>query len=321
MDKATIAEIRKVVKNPVEFIEKRVDACTLFLTKHLEISSWLFAVVVLSAITSVVLPSDRHRETNRSLSSSMQANSNIVGRHFDSKNKASPPAVGIQQPESALKTDKSAKTSVWTDVSDRIRRFPLTTVVSVRPADSNSKVKWALSLKFVDQVVYQPVFSDEFLDTSNKPVVSYGIYFDTYSATKPIWEPLVTAEHRKGMYQRLATSLLTMRNYFFAQRSSNEDVEDTVARTIALMQSDISQPPFIRTQSNFPIGRSASFNLPSADRRLQLSRMFDEVATPERGSSASEGMQRTMSRLVHSVQTSFVFRIDILKTLIIKIEQ
>lgn len=320
MDKATIAEIRKVVKNPVEFIEKRIDMCTLFLIKHLEIGSWLFASVVLGATASVFVPSSR---PSREFFPSNQLRSDHVNQQLGSKSKAPSSAIAVKPSNSASQQEnKSLKSSLWSNVSDRIRRFPLTAVISVRPTDPSSKVRLALSLKLLDQTVYQPVYSDKVSDASNKPVMTYGIYFDTYSATKPIWEPWLTAENRKAAYQRLAASLLKMKSYFFAQSSSNEEIEDIAARTIALMRSDTSPSPFVRrTQSNFPIGRSASFSLPSAERRMQLSRMLDEAATPEPRSMPSEGMERKMNRLVNSVQTSFVLRIDFLKTLIVKIEQ
>lgn len=319
MDKATIAEIRKIVQNPVKFIEKRIDACTLFLIKHLESGSWLFGAIILGAMAFVVLPSECHTYmSRRSLSSSTQVNSDVPNEQFGPKSRLSSLVIGIKQSESELKAHKAP---VWTDVSDRIRRFPLAAVVSVRPADATSKVKLAFSLKFVDQAVYYPVFSDAFLDASNKPIVSYGVYFDTHSATKPIWEPAVTADARQVIYRRLAAYLLGVKHYFFAQPSSKRDVEDTVTRTIELIQNETSQTALTRAQYNFPIGRSASFNMPSAERRVRSARALDEVATSEQPSASSGGLQANMSRLVSSVQTSFVFRIDILKTLIIKIEQ
>ena len=320
MDKVAIAKIRKIIQRPVEFIEKCSDACMLFLIKYLEAGSWLFAIVILGAISSTVLPSDRHKNASQDLSANGQINSRMIKQRFESERKSPSSAIKIKQPESDLEKNKVSKTSFWIDVSDRLRRFPLTATISVRPADTESKLKWALSLKMIDRSIYRPIFFDEFVDPFDQPVVSYGIYFDTYSATKPVWEPLVAPENRKALYKSFASLLLYIKNCLLTQRSSSDDdIADTVARTIELMQND--HPPFVRTQSNFPIGRSASFNLPSAERRIEFVRVFDQVVTTESDSRVAEAIQRKVSSLVNSVQASFIFRVDILKTLIIKIEQ
>lgn len=77
----------------------------------------------------------------------------------------------------------------------------------------------------------------------------------------------------------------------------------------------------LKNQVKLPISGSVSFNLPSVKLRMQLLRIFDQVATPEPNSSNFEKMQKSISRLTSSTQTSFMFRVDILKTLIIKVKQ
>lgn len=229
MKKESIAKLRRIVKDPVRFIDESLDTSTLFFIKYLQNGFWFSLAIVLCSITSVLTShaadqnlgpelSCRHSRISRSNSPAYLLNSEsflknrslhsssavlVKGRHIDS------------QVSHGLKENAS----IFASFAARARRFPMSVVISVRPTDLDRKVSTSFSLKFFDKACYKSVFSDAFLDASGRPIVSYGIYLDTYSATRPLWTRLCRQENMVTLYQGLSGLGNTLKNYFSDQSS------------------------------------------------------------------------------------------------------
>lgn len=339
MNKTTIAKLRKIAKDPIQFLDECLDTSTAFLVKHLQHGFLLSLVVIFGTFVSVISPRVSRKESslpaNYPTSITLHPSERQTQPRLEREGRAdisSAVFVKKQQSDKQSNTILTFKASMLGHLMQRVRRFPLCVVLSVRPADTETKLRCAFSLKLFNRAIYQPFFSDAFLDVSSKPIVSYGIYLNTYSATQPIWKPVFGQENRIVIYRSLARFCQYVKHSFSARPltlvevMNTPEVQETAAATVVAMQQDTSadrleRSGLVRTQSAFPMAprNLASASVSPQDPSLSTQPNWTLASTAD--FDQPEDLQKKIGTIVEACQKSIFFKIDVLKILVIKIEQ
>ena len=323
-----IDKVRKLIgffkKDPVNSINRYLDSAASFCRNQVNYAQIVALSVTFISAISIIIPYKSFDEQDRLLNDISTEVKKATRGSFKKPIQKTAVLVDSHQNLSSkkVKTNES-KQSFAPSLSKRVERLPVSFIMSYSLSQRQAGVKFCLSLKLYQKYGQIPLYKDQ-IDR----IASYGFYADSYSLIKPLLPGLNKQAIKFRLYSHALNWMKGMKNYLFVattndmvRNASTSEQETTGSDTLndsdgsGLITQNVtaqSRPGLVRTSSHYPLS--------SVTERRQARDPRDRRLEWQERRHAEDAEKYSKNVAKHLLE-SIYFKVDLLNTFVMRIEQ